>query len=427
MPILPKTRSMRLPSLTRSPSRPDRQWPIGLRTASVMFVGALSTLGVPIARADDQGVVDSKGATAELEEVVVTARYRAEGLQTTPIAITALTAGDLQARNITDVTGLTAFTPSTTLVKEGSTGGNALVAYVRGLGQANFSLAFQPGVPIYVDDIYQATAYGSLLTLGDVESVDILRGPQGTLFGKNSEGGAVLIRNVDPKGDNSGYAEAGVGSYNDRRVRAAFDTSLIASSLFMRVAAGSENSDGYVTRYDYACLNPGASGTLKPTADAAVGCKVGTEGGLSDTYARIAFKWLPSDNVTTRLEADTIRNRDETVPEVPLTITNTFPGNDLNAFNARVAQPNAGIPVSSAFINPNHYSNYATLTNPFSGLTFSNTNPQTIWNITGKLDWQIAQHVSFTSISGYHNHDRGIQEWTDPHQHGPEQHPLRDL
>jgi iron complex outermembrane recepter protein len=409
MPILSKTNS----TSTRLPSRPDPQQTVARRTASVMFVGALSTFGVNVARADDQGQAPQKGTPAELEEIVVTARYRAESLQSTPIAITALTAGDLQSRNITDVTGLTAASPSTSLVKEGSTGGNALVAYIRGLGQANFSLAFQPGVPIYVDDIYQPTAYGSLLTLGDVESVNILRGPQGTLFGKNSEGGAVLIRNADPKGDNTGYVEAGVGSFSDRRVRAAFDTSLIADTLFMRVAAGSENRDGYVSRYDYVCLNPGASGTLKAAADAAVSCKVGTEGGLNDTYARIAFKWLASDNITARLEADTAINRDETVPEVPLTITNAFPGNDLNAFNAKVAQPNAAVAVSSAFINPNPYSNYATFNNPFSGLTYSNTNPQTMWNITGKLDWQLPGHMNLTSISGYHNQEGTIEEYKD--------------
>ena len=185
------------------------------RAASVVFVGALSTFGGGIAYAED-GRADqpakSAGAPAELEEIVVTARYRAESLQDTPISISALTANDLEARGITDVTGLTAVTPSTTLVKEGSTGGNTLVAYIRGLGQANYSLAFQPGVPIYVDDIYQPTAFGSMLTLGDIERVDVLRGPQGTLFGKNSEGGAVSIHQVDPKGDNSGYAEAGVGA-----------------------------------------------------------------------------------------------------------------------------------------------------------------------------------------------------------------------
>jgi iron complex outermembrane recepter protein len=406
MPILLKMNS------TRLRNRPDPQQPTALRTARVMFVSALSSLlCVNIVRADDQGSAEQNRTSVELQEIVVTARYRAESLQATPIAISAFTSDDLQARNITDVTDLTALTPSTSLVKEGSTGGNALVAYVRGLGQANFSIAFQPGVPIYVDDIYQATAYGSLLALGDVDNVNILRGPQGTLFGKNSEGGAVFIRNVDPKGDNSGYVEAGAGSYNNRRVRAAFDTSLIADTLFMRVAAASETSDGYVSRYDYVCLNPGASGTLLSTADASVSCKVGTEGGLSDTYARVAFKWLASTDVTARLEADTTHDRDETVPEVPLIITNTFPGNDLNAFNAKVAQPNAGIGVSSAFINPNPYSNYATFNNPFSGRTFSNTNPQTIWNITGKLEWHLAGNVNFVSISGYHNQDGTIEEY----------------
>jgi iron complex outermembrane recepter protein len=409
MPIFSKT----------NPSRPSGrinqyQVPVTLRAASVMFVGALSTFGAAMARADDQGAADQpakNAAPAELDEIVVTARYRAESLQDTPISISALNASDLEARGITDVTGLTAVTPSTTLVKEGSTGGNTLVAYIRGLGQANYSLAFQPGVPIYVDDIYQPTAFGSMLTLGDIERVDVLRGPQGTLFGKNSEGGAVSIRQVDPKGDNSGYAEAGVGSFNDRRIRAAFDTSLIADTLFMRVAAGSENSDGYVSTYDYSCVNPNNHGTLKSTVD--VNCKTGTEGGLSDTYARLAFKWLASDNVTARLEATTSRDRDETVPEVPLIINPNYPGSDLAAFNSKVAVPLTGVAINQSFINRNPYSNYATFNNPLSGLQYQNSNPQTIWDITGKLDWQLPGHMTFTSISGYHNQDGSIVEYKD--------------
>jgi iron complex outermembrane recepter protein len=382
---------------------------VSWRAASVMFVGALSSLGVGLARAQDQAPAEvSEAPQAELSEIVVTARYRAESLQNTPIAITALNAGELESRGITDVTGLTASTPSTTLVKEGSTGGNTLVAYVRGLGQANYSLAFQPGVPIYVDDIYQPTAFGSTLSLGDVESVNVLRGPQGTLFGKNSEGGAVTIRMVDPKGDNSGYAEAGVGSFNDRRVRAAFDTSIIPDTLFVRVAAGNENSDGYVSTYDYACVNPN-HGNLKQMVY--TNCKTGTEGGLDETYGRLAFKWLATDNITARLEASTIRERDETVPEVPLVIDPSYKGSDLAAFNSKVAVPLLGIPINSSLINPNPYSNYATFNNPLSGLQFQNNNPLTTWDITGKLDWQLPNHMTFTSISGYHNQNGTIVEY----------------
>jgi len=382
-----------------------------LSGASVVFVSALSAFGTNLAHAADQPAADQPVKAAELEEIVVTARYRAESLQDTPISISALSAADLEARGITDVTGLTAVTPSTTLVKEGSTGGNTLVAYIRGLGQANYSLAFQPGVPIYVDDIYQPTAFGSMLTLGDIERVDVLRGPQGTLIGKNSEGGAVSIRQVDPKGDNSGYSKAGICSYNDRRIRAAFDTSLIADTLFVRVAAGSENSDGYVSTYDYSCANPNNHGTLKSTVD--VNCKTGTEGGLSDTYARLAFKWLATDSITARLEATTTRDRDETVPEVPLIINPNYPGSDLAAFNSKVAVPLTGVAINQSFINKNPYSNYATFNNPLSGLQYQNNNPQTIWDITGKLDWQLPGHMTFTSISGYHNQDGSIVEYKD--------------
>ncbi|HEY0342537.1 MAG TPA: TonB-dependent receptor plug domain-containing protein, partial [Steroidobacteraceae bacterium] len=173
-----------------------------LGALAVTCAGVWVSLGGEVVWADSSGPAP---APAELlEEIVVTARYRAESLEQTPIAITALSATDLDARNMMTVTDLGAAVPSTTLVKFGSTGGAALVAYVRGLGQASHALAFQPGVPIYIDDIYQPTSYGSSLSLGDVESVEVLRGPQGTLFGKNSEGGAVVIRSVDPKGDDSG-------------------------------------------------------------------------------------------------------------------------------------------------------------------------------------------------------------------------------
>jgi iron complex outermembrane recepter protein len=389
--------------------------PFAWGAASVVFVGALSSFGGTIARADDQGTAGQPATNANangsagLEEIVVTARYRAESLQNTPIAITALTGADLEARGITDVTGLTESTPSTTLLKEGSTGGNTLVAYIRGLGQANYALAFQPGVPIYVDGIYQPTAYGSLLTLADVDRVDVLRGPQGTLFGKNSEGGAVSINQVDPKGDDSGYAEVGVGSYNDRRIRAAFDTSLIPNTLFMRVAAANESSDGYVNDFDYACENPTDHGTLKATTD--VNCKTGAEGGVDDTYARLAFKLLASDDLTARLEATTTRDRDETVPEVPLIIDPSYPGSDLAAFNSRVAVPLTGVAVNQGLVNKNPYSNYATFNNPLSGLQYPNSNPQTIWDITGKVDWQLPDHMTFTSISGYHNQNGSIVEY----------------
>src|SRR5512140_2463928 len=146
---------------------------LGLRTL-VWCAGTLSALGLQGARAAEaEGRRASDGGA--LEEIVVTARYRSESLQNTPLSITALSGADMEARGVVNVADLTLSVPSTTLTSEGSTGGNTLVAYIRGLGQSNFSLAFQPGVPIYLDDVYQPTAFGSLLTLGDVERVEVLR------------------------------------------------------------------------------------------------------------------------------------------------------------------------------------------------------------------------------------------------------------
>jgi iron complex outermembrane receptor protein len=376
-------------------------------------MGAMAmSVGVGVAYADAANPVSDTASAGggELQEIIVTARFRSETLQKTPIAITALSGADLEARGIVDVTGLTASVPSTQLVKEGSTGGNTLVAYIRGLGQANYSLSFQPGVPIYLDDIYQPTAFGSLMTLGDIERVDVLRGPQGTLFGRNSEGGAISIRSVDPKGDGSGYFEAGAGSYAERRFRGAFDFALIPDKLFVRIAGGSETMNGYVDRIDYVCANPGASGKLMPTTGSS-NCNVGTEGGLDDTFGRLALKWLINDDVTARLSASTFHNNDEAVPEVPLIINPAYPGSDLAAYNARVAVPLFGIPINSKMISSNPYVNYATFSNPANGLVFSPYSPQTSWDITGKLDWNLPFGMTFTSISGYHNLNGTIPEY----------------
>jgi iron complex outermembrane recepter protein len=347
--------------------------------------------------------------TGELQEITVTARYRSESLQTTPISISALGSNDLEARGITNVTDLTASVPSTTLTTEGSTGGNTLVAYIRGLGQSNFSPAFQPGVPIYVDDIYQPIAFGSFLTLGDVENVEVLRGPQGTLFGKNSEGGAVTIHSVDPSGAGTGYVQAGAGSFGERKLRGAFDFSLIPDKLFVRVAAGSERTDGYVTRFDYNCLHPGNGNLLPPSIHS--NCEIGKEGGINDTYGRVAIKWLPTDNLVARLSVTTTQNKDQAVAEVPIIINPAYPGSALPAYNSRVAVPLTGVPINANLINPNPYSNYATFANPLNGFAFSTDAPQNAWDVTGRLDWTINDSMSFTSISGYRNFKGTIPEY----------------
>src|SRR5579884_1654150 len=129
----------------------------------------------------------------QLQEVVVTAQFRAENVQQTPLAITAISADALASRGQTSLTQITQDAPSVSLSPEVGAFGPSMAAFIRGIGQADLDPALEPGVGIYIDDVYFGTLTGSLMDLLDLDRVEVLRGPQGTLEGMNSEGGAVKL------------------------------------------------------------------------------------------------------------------------------------------------------------------------------------------------------------------------------------------
>ena len=149
--------------------------------ASLSAVGALGSNSPALAQQDG------------LEEIVVSARFREENLQQTPLAITAFTGENLEARNLTDVTMLDTFSPNTIIQPLGAGWGSTAAAFIRGIGLGDNSLSFEPGVPIYIDDVYHGRPQGAILDLLDLERVEVLRGPQGTLFGKNAIGGTIRL------------------------------------------------------------------------------------------------------------------------------------------------------------------------------------------------------------------------------------------
>ena len=128
-------------------------------------------------------------AQAGLEEITVTARRREESLQDVPVAVSVLSGSDLEQRGATDITFLQQTVPNLTLqVARGSN--STLIAFIRGVGQQDPLWGFEPGVGLYVDDVYFARPQGAVLDLYDVERVEVLRGPQGTLYGRNTVGAA---------------------------------------------------------------------------------------------------------------------------------------------------------------------------------------------------------------------------------------------
>ena len=144
---------------------------------------------------------------AGLEEIIVTSRYREENIQTTPISISAFSGDDLEMRSIENVEDIGLVVPNAYFRRNTSNFGPNNTIGLRGLNQVDFSYAFEPTVGVYIDDVYHSTITGSDMDLVDLERVEVLRGPQGTLFGKNSIGGAIRLISKAPQGDDTGTVQ----------------------------------------------------------------------------------------------------------------------------------------------------------------------------------------------------------------------------
>jgi iron complex outermembrane receptor protein len=180
-----------------------------------------------------------------LEEVIVTARRKEENLQTVPIAITAFSQAQLNQNNIESVQDLQYYVPS---LSETGQRRDAMAISIRGQGSSGYSSL--PGVLIYlnevptpVDDLGQSfTGPG---TLFDLENVQVLKGPQGTLFGRNAIGGAVLLQSKRPTNDVDGSVEVGYGNYNNREVLAIFNAPISTDTVLFRIALKTQERDGF--------------------------------------------------------------------------------------------------------------------------------------------------------------------------------------
>src|SRR5262245_25083284 len=187
---------------------------IGFVAATILTSTAL--LGATTANSQQAQQPTSSGA---LEEVVVTARYREEKLQETPIAITAITAEEIQARDFKTAYEIGYTVLNASFRQTQAAFGNTMSAFIRGIGQYDFLPEFEPGVGIYFDDVLHPFTMGSTIDLMDLERVEVLRGPQGTLFGRGSIGGAIRYVSKKPQGDESGSVQVTYGDFDRIDVR----------------------------------------------------------------------------------------------------------------------------------------------------------------------------------------------------------------
>lgn len=194
----------------------------------------------PLMAAED----DKKAKDGALERIEVTARKTVESLQEVPVAITSISATDLAERGIEVITEVQQFSPNTTLQRSRGTN-STITAFIRGVGQQDPLWGYEAGVGIYIDDVYMARPQGAVLDLLDIERVEVLRGPQGTLYGKNTIGGAIKYVTKEMSGDAEFNVQATVGSYGQADLKLTGQVPLIEDKLYLGFGVASLNRNGY--------------------------------------------------------------------------------------------------------------------------------------------------------------------------------------
>jgi iron complex outermembrane recepter protein len=318
---------------------------------------------------------------SDADVVIVTARRRGENIQDVPIAVTAFGGEALRERGVDTLDQVAKFTPNIRFDGAAALSGgnyNATV-FIRGVGQNDFAIFSDPGVGIYVDDVYYARSIGGVLDAVDLASVQVLRGPQGTLFGQNTIGGAMLITTAAPDlNDFSGKVEATTGEFNRFDLKGAVNIPLIPDKLALRVSASSVNRDGYARR-----LIDG-----------------GQQGDRNADMVRAKLRFTPTQAVTIDLSADYTKAREGSAPNKLLAVGNE-PGITgvpfLARYNAFVA-PTLGITAPNGIrtLNPSFITD-----SPFTTFaTGPNRNDLDLWGMQGvvRIDMGWAE---LKSVSAY--------------------------
>jgi iron complex outermembrane receptor protein len=258
-----------------------------------------------------------------LEEVLVTAtRAGITNLQQTPVSVSAVTAEDIDRMVARDISGIATSVPGFSASR--ITAFNAASFAMRGVGLTDIIVYQDSPVGVTMDDFVLPSVQTQLLDTFDIESVEVLRGPQGTLFGKNTTGGAVNIRSKRPDMDEMGADfRLGYGSFNAVRAQGSIDVPVIDDVLALRFVGAYSKSDGYYKLgADYGPINtlnifggtfapftiPGVSGTT------GAGSPNKSSGGDDNLNGRIKARWNPSDNLTFLAQYEIMRDRSDAVP-----------------------------------------------------------------------------------------------------------------
>lgn len=325
---------------------------------------------------------DSSALDAITDVLTVTARRREETAQSTPVSLTALSGEGLEARGITDISEIESLTPNLTYQNSPGAGGasNVATVYLRGVGQRDFLGTIDNAVGFYIDDVYYGRALGGVVELLDVERVEVLRGPQGTLFGRNNVGGAIKLHSRTPGDVAGGYVDATYGTDNLYAIKASIDTPL-GDNLLTNFSALASGQDGYVDRP--------AGGDL---------------GNKNVLAARYALEWDATESLSVSLAADISDSRDNG-PAFTLAEAGTLADGGFPGFHNNVLYPDVcAYPGGITSTDPQCYNAQweSDSVNNGTAPTYSDI-IQT--GVRLGVDWSVAEDITLKSITSFRKMD----------------------
>ena len=369
------------------------------------------TTAIALSTATLSGLVSAQdnapSTTATLmEEIVVSARGIEEGLQDAPIAVSAFTGETLDYRGVDSLDQIERFVPSLTLQNNPSFGGasNSAAIYLRGVGQKEFLPTTEPGVGLYVDGVYVARSVGAILDIIDIDRLEVLRGPQGTLFGRNTIGGAISIatRKPQPGGDFGGSLAAAAGTDSLVHLRGTVHVP-VNERVALRASVASMTQDGYVDRAD------------------------GIDLGNDDTIAgRVSLAFQPNDDFAALITVDMTRDRENgpamellgidftdlsqlqgvvLAPPPPMAFIHNVTTAAMGPGQPCAATDPAGNGITSNPASPNCYdSRYigADKSNEGTAPAYSETD---VFGLSATLDYNLSENLAIKSITAYRELD----------------------
>lgn len=322
-----------------------------MRVASVSIAALAVAMAAP-AYAQDQAQAQAED-TGGIQQIIVTAQKRVENVQDVPIAISAFSAESLQERAVSSVASLSNISPNVTLDAGTPFSGSSAVlsAYIRGIGANDFAFNIDPGVGVYLDGVYLARSVGANQDLPDVERIEVLKGPQGTLFGRNTIGGAISIVTHDPGDEFRFKGDVTTGRFGLLQTRGTADLPL-TDGLAASVSFATKNRDGYVKRIPF----PGASNFASTpiTNYKAAGYRnigYGTEGGDNSWNLRGKLRYDNDTNFRVTLSGDYMKvDQSQLANRLIGTTPAVFAGTYNCAIQGVVAGNCGGGPPSFAYI-----------------------------------------------------------------------------